>query len=217
MAGTPAYLRVNSEAPAKIPVPSMFSSRYRDPERRRAEFEATALPWLDALHRFALRLTHDGSDAADLVQETFLRAYRTFDNFEPGTNGRAWLFTIMYSIFINQQRQLARRGQTVPVEDIDRVETDAFAAADGPERAAEVEVSGVRVGPEVEEALRSLPEEFRAVVLLIDGHDMTYDEAAKVLSCPVGTVRSRLFRARRLLAGKLREYAARGGFTGGGQ
>jgi len=196
----------------------MASTRYSDPERRRAEFEATALPWLDALHRFASRLTHNGPDAADLVQEAFLRAYRTFDNFEPGTNGRAWLFTILYSIFINQQRQLARRGQTVPVEDIDRVDSpDAFAFADAPERAAEVEVSGVRVGPEVEEALRSLPEEFRAVVLLIDGHDMTYDEAAEVLSCPVGTVRSRLFRSRRRLASKLREYAARGGFTGGAQ
>lgn len=196
----------------------MFSTRFRDPERRRAEFEATALPWLDALHRFALRLTHDGSDAADLVQETFLRAYRTFDNFQPGTNGRAWLFTILYSIFINQQRQLARRGETVPVEDIDRADTPgAFAFTDASERAAEVEVSGVRVGPEVEQALRSLPEEFRAVVLLIDGHDMTYDEAAAVLSCPVGTVRSRLFRSRRLLANRLREYAARSGFTGGAQ
>ncbi|MGH8527483.1 MAG: sigma-70 family RNA polymerase sigma factor, partial [Gammaproteobacteria bacterium] len=101
----------------------MASTRYSDPEHRRAEFEATALPWLGALHRFAARLTHHGPDAADLVQETFLRAYRTFDNFEPGTNGRAWLFTIMYSIFINQQRQLARRGQNVPVEDIDQVDT----------------------------------------------------------------------------------------------
>jgi RNA polymerase sigma-70 factor (ECF subfamily) len=196
----------------------MASTRYSDPEHRRAEFEATALPWLGALHRLASRLTHHGPDAADLVQETFLRAYRTFDNFEPGTNGRAWLFTIMYSIFINQQRQLARRGQNVPVEDIDQVDTgDAFGFSDASERATEVEVSGVRVGPEVEEALRSLPEEFRAVVLLVDGHDMTYDEAAEVLSCPVGTVRSRLFRSRRLLANKLREYAARGGFTGGAQ
>jgi RNA polymerase sigma-70 factor (ECF subfamily) len=194
----------------------MASTRFGDNERRRAEFEATALPWLDALHRFARRLTHNGPDAADLVQETFLRAYRTFDNFQPGTNGRAWLFTILYSIFINQQRQQARRGLAVPVEEIDREETaDAFALSDAPQRAAEVEVSGVRVGPEVEEALRSLTAEFRAVVLLVDGHDMTYDEAAGVLGCPVGTVRSRLFRARRLLAQALREYATRSGFIGG--
>jgi RNA polymerase sigma factor (sigma-70 family) len=196
----------------------MASTRYSDPERRRAAFEATALPWLGALHGFARRLTHHGPDASDLVQETFLRAYRTFDNFQPGTNGRAWLFTILYSIFVNQQRQLARRGQTVPVEDIDGVVApDAFAVTDAHERASEVELSGVRVGPEVEEALRSLPEEFRAVVLLIDGHGLMYDEAAEILRCPVGTIRSRLFRSRRLLANKLREYAARGGFTGGDQ
>jgi RNA polymerase sigma-70 factor (ECF subfamily) len=196
----------------------MAFTRYGDTERRRAEFEATALPWLDALHRFAARLTRNGPDAADLVQETYLRAYRTFDNFQLGTNGRAWLFTILYSIFINQQRQLARRGVAVPVDEIDREETaGAVALADAPQRAAEVEVSGVRVGPEVEEALRSLTEEFRAVVLLVDAHDMTYEEAAEVLSCPVGTVRSRLFRARRLLAQALRDYAMRSGFSGGDQ
>ncbi len=185
-------------------------------QNKRAAFEATALPWLDALYRLAMRLARDPQDAADLVQETCLRAYRTFENFQPGTNSRAWLFTILYSIFINQQRRLGRQGVSVPIDELDRDETfEAHTQMDPSDAVANEEVAGVAVGPEVANALLDLRAEFRAAILLVDAEGMTYDEAAAVLQCPVGTVRSRLFRARRQLAVALREHATRTGFKGG--
>lgn len=188
----------------------------RAAELKRAEFEESALPWLDALYRVALRLTHQAQDAADLVQETCLRAYRTFDGFQPGTNARAWLFTILYSIFINQQRRLGRQGVSVPIDVLDQEESLAIGSnADPSDAVGNEAVAGHVVGPEVARALRELRVEFRAVILLVDAEGMTYEEAAAVLQCPVGTVRSRLFRARRQLAGALRDYAIRSGFDGG--
>jgi len=194
----------------------MSSEAPRTAENKRSLFEETALPWLDALYRVALRLTRDPSDAADLVQETCLRAYRTFENFRLGTNSRAWLFTILYSIYINQQQRLGRQGVTVPIEAVDRDEN--FDTRDEPEASAavaNVDVAGVPVGPEVARALGELRYEFRAAVLLVDAEGLSYEEAAVVLQCPVGTVRSRLFRARRQLARALRDYALRSGFDGG--
>ncbi len=187
-----------------------------DDEQKRAEFEAIALPWLDAVYRVALRLTRQPADAADLAQETLLRAYRTFGNFQPGTNSRAWLFTIMYSIFINEQRRLARRGVHVPIDLLEQDDALTAPSDAGPSQTLMNDVvRGFGVGPEVARALGSLTPEFRAAVLLVDAEAMTYEEAAAVLQCPVGTVRSRLYRARRHLAAALREYATRSGFTGG--
>jgi RNA polymerase sigma-70 factor, ECF subfamily len=194
----------------------MPSHTDRPADDKRVRFEETALPWLDALYRVALRLTRQDSDAADLVQETCFRAYRTFENFRPGTNSRAWLFTIMYSIFINEQRRRGRQGVAVPIEVV-----DADASFDMPNEPAAVDavtsvvVAGVAVGPEVARALAELRDEFRAVVLLVDAEGLSYEDAAAVLQCPVGTVRSRLFRARRQLAAALRAYTARSGFDGG--
>jgi RNA polymerase sigma-70 factor (ECF subfamily) len=178
-----------------------------------SRFEAMALPFMNALYNKALHLTRRPEEAADLVQETYLRACRTFANFVEGTNGKAWLFTILYSIFINNYRKAQREPETVSMDEMeetyhrelaDPAWDDEFAALAGLEKEWQ--------GPEVSEALGKLPEEFRAAVLLVDVEQLTYEEAAGVLNCPVGTVRSRLFRARRVLFVELRDYAHQRGF-----
>lgn len=190
--------------------------RQPDIDRKRAEFEATALPCMTALYGTANRLTRGSDDAEDLVQETYLRAYRTFDNFTPGTNCKAWLLTIMYSVFINQYHKTRRQPPTVAIDDLEGRFQRYLESPDDPgEGAATVDVRGMRMNPEVEQALRQLPEEFRAPVLFVDVEGLSYDEAAKVIQCPVGTVRSRLYRARRLLFAALQDYAAAMGFKGG--
>ena len=185
-----------------------------DSESRRAEFEATALPLLGAVYGTARRLTRGSDDAEDLVQETYLRAYRTFDNFERGTNCRGWLLTIMYSVFINHYHKTRRDPVTASIDALEeRFQAYLASGDDAGEAAATVEVHGVRLNPEVDQALRRLPEEFRTVVLLVDVEGLSYDEAAVVLACPVGTVRSRLYRGRKLLFAALQDYAATLGFT----
>jgi RNA polymerase sigma-70 factor (ECF subfamily) len=191
----------------------MTPKRDLDIETRRAEFEAAALPYMGALYNAARRLTHGSDDAGDLVQETFLRAYRTFDNFTPGTNCRGWLLTIMYSVFINHYHKTRRQLATLSIDDLDgRFQQYLESSEDAGESATTVDVRGLRMNPEVERALRELPEDFRAPVLFIDVEGLSYDEAAEVLRCPVGTIRSRLYRGRRLLFAALRDYAAAMGF-----
>jgi RNA polymerase sigma-70 factor, ECF subfamily len=180
---------------------------------KRELFEATAIPFMGALHNTALRLTHDPQDAADLVQETFLRAYRTFANFAPGSNCKAWLFTILYSIFINQYRQAKRRPRMESVEELEeRFHHFVQAPGDPASDITTVEGWGRRWSPEVERALRELPEEFRAPLLLIDVEGLSYEEAASVLGCPVGTVGSRLYRGRTSLFALLQGYANQAGY-----
>jgi RNA polymerase sigma-70 factor, ECF subfamily len=180
---------------------------------KRELFEATAIPFMRALHNTALRLTHDAHDAADLVQETFLRAYRTFANFAPGSNCKAWLFTILYSIFINQYRQAKRRPRIESVEELEeRFHHFVQAPGDPASDITTVEGWGWRWSPEVERALRELPEQFRAPLLLVDIEGLSYEEAASVLGCPVGTVGSRLHRGRMSLFALLQEYAHQAGY-----
>ncbi len=175
---------------------------------KREAFEAAALPFTRALYNTALRLTREPPDAADLVQETFLRAYRTFENFTPGSNCKAWLFTILYSIFTNQYHQAKRRPRMESVEDLEqRFQHFAQAPDDPTSDVTMVEGWGQRWSPEVERALRLLPEDFRSPLLLVDVEGLSYDEAASVLGCAVGTVGSRLFRGRKLLFAMLRDYA----------
>ncbi len=180
---------------------------------KREAFEAVAIPLMRALHNTALRLTQNPEDAADLVQETFLRAYRTFANFTPGTNCKAWLFTILYSIFVNQYRQAKRRPRMESVEELEeRFHRFIQAPSDPALDITTVEGWGWRWSPEVERALRELPEEFRAPLLLVDVEGLSYEEAAAVLGCPVGTVGSRLFRARMSLFALLQGYAQQAGY-----
>lgn len=195
----------------------MTSRRKLDSETKRAEFEATAVPLMKALYNAGRRLADGPEDAADLVQETYLRAYRTFDNFTPGTNCKAWLFTIMHSVYANEYHRRRRRGRTVSLDyDLEqRFQRYIEAPSDAEAAAATVAVWGVRVSPEVEGALKQLSPDFRAPVLLVDVEGLSYDEAAAVLRCPVGTVRSRLFRARRILFAALHDYATQAGFSGG--
>ena len=181
-----------------------------------AQFEAVALPFMDALYNKGLFLTHSPQDASDLVQETYLRAYRTFANFRPGTNCKAWLFTILYSIFVNQYRKTQREPDTVSMDALEEMFQQTLASADWEAEFDALAGSAMDwQGPEVRAALGKLPESFRAAVLLADVEGLTYEEAAAVLDCPVGTLRSRLFRARKILFLELRDYARKTGFLKG--
>src|SRR5262245_30939626 len=143
-----------------------------------------------------------GQDEAskDLAQDAFLRAYSKFDGFAPGTNCRAWLFTITYSLFVNQYHRGRRDPQLAPFDEEEFVSDVSSGAADVSTPARAVAAA------DVEAALAQLPGEYRAAVSLVDVERMSYEEAAAVLGCPVGTIRSRLFRARKHLAAALRDY-----------
>lgn len=172
-------------------------------ERPQTAFEATAMPFARSLYGTALRLTGHAEDALDVVQETYLRAFRTFHNFRAGTNPKAWLFTILRSVTANRYRDDQRRPQLVVLDDLDQRFT-AESRSGTPE-------APLAAG-EVERALATLPEEFRLAILLVDVEELSYEEAALAMGCPVGTVRSRLARARRGLSVALRDYAAQAGY-----
>jgi RNA polymerase sigma-70 factor (ECF subfamily) len=179
----------------------------------RVSFEEVALPFMGLLFNTAVRLAGNRDAAADIVQETYLRAFRTYGSFEDGTNAKAWLFTILYSVFTNRYRKTRREPEMAPLEGVE----ESVAAEGADDELAMLRGSLPWVsGPEAEEALSRLPESLRDTVLLVDMDELTYEEAASVLSCPVGTVRSRLFRARRLLYDDLRGYALKMGYLRGG-
>lgn len=173
----------------------------------RREFEHLARTEAPALYRTARRLARPPLEGDDLVQETLLRAYRTFVNFTPGTNARAWLFTILYSVAANAAKRAGRRVE----QGVDDVEKEVSLAGG---RVSDEEWALLRrfdATPCIEAALAALNEAFRIAVLLVDVEELTYEEAAAVVGCPVGTLRSRLFRGRRQLYGLLRDHAERGG------
>jgi len=178
---------------------------------RDAAFEREALPWLDDVYRFALSLTRDDADADDVVQETYLRAYRSWHTFIPGTECRRWLFTICRNVFL---RSRERQHPTVDLED---GEQDAVAAgsvyAAARERGYDDLYATLDLAPALRDALDELAEPFRSTVILVDVEGMTYETAAQVMGVPIGTVRSRLFRGRRLLQEKLLTVAEDLGFV----
>jgi RNA polymerase sigma-70 factor, ECF subfamily len=176
-----------------------------------ARFEAAALPFMDALYNQALRLTRHSEDASDIVQETYLRAYRTFANFKEGTNCKAWLFTILYSIFVNKYRKSQREADTVSIEELEQTFHHTLADADWERNFIATTSELDWQEPQLNHALAKLPEDFRSAVMLVDVQGFTYEEASAALECPVGTVRSRLFRARRMLFLELQDYARRTG------
>ncbi len=180
---------------------------------RRLRFEETAIPFLKPVYNVALRLARRPDDARDLAQETYLRAFRTFDSFRAGTDCRAWLLTILHSVFVNAYWKRKRRGETVS---LDLVEARLPTASARETEAGMLRAAGLEPpGAEVVQALERLPEAFRAAVLLVDVEEMRYEEAAAVLQCPVGTLRSRLFRARKLLFETLHGYASAAGYAKG--
>lgn len=171
--------------------------------RQRLDFEREALPYLSALYGSAMRLTRNPDDAADLVQETLLRAYRFFDTFQPGTNCKAWLFRILHNVFSDRYREREREQQILSQAESSEVNLARFTAGvDGP--AAPLSHGLSR---QVEAALARLPADFRTAVILADLEDFSYKEIADIMGCPAGTVMSRLFRGRKLLQGLLAEHA----------
>ena len=180
----------------------------------RPGFEEEALPWLDAVYRFSLRLTGDPSEAEDLTQETLLRAYRHWDTYTPGTSCRSWLFTICRNAFLRGREQRDRRRESLESELDVRVEAIGVAelmretGTDDPERM----FFDSFVDAEVDASIAKLPDEFRDAVVLSDLEGLSYNEIAEVLAVPVGTVKSRLYRGRRLLAKALRDYATEMGY-----
>lgn len=181
---------------------------------KHALFEQWALPHKEYLYTACLYLTHQRDEADDIFQETYLRAFRFFHQFTPGTNCRAWLLTIMHNVFRNRYAQRQRDARSVELGGVAR-EYEKKLFADGDARRsdpAEIVLAQL-VDQEIVEALRSLPEEYRTTLLLVDIEELTYEEAAAVLACPLGTVRSRLSRARRLLHAALISYAHARGYA----
>ncbi|HWO70409.1 MAG TPA: sigma-70 family RNA polymerase sigma factor [Actinomycetota bacterium] len=177
----------------------------------RGRFEREALPLLSNLYSAALRLTRNPADAEDLVQETYLRAYRGFGSFRPGTNLRAWMYRILTNTFINAYRKRQREPQTVPDDGIDEWYLyDRLAAA---EASAETEVLERIPDEDVRAALDALPEGFRMAVLLADVEGFSYREIAEIMGIPIGTVMSRLHRGRRALEKALWEKARERGIV----
>jgi RNA polymerase sigma-70 factor (ECF subfamily) len=174
------------------------------------EFEDVVLVHLDALYRTALRLTHNRAEAEDVVQETCLRAFRGFHRFDPGTNARAWAFTILRHVFLNRLRRVGREAAE---SDEPRLELGLESATLGPEldNPEEHFLQTVLHG-DVDRALRALPTAFREVVILTDLEGLSYRETSDVLDCPIGTVMSRLYRARQLLRQTLGHYAQERGY-----
>jgi RNA polymerase sigma-70 factor (ECF subfamily) len=172
----------------------------------RTEFEALAGPHLDALYRTALRMSGETASAEDLVQETVLRAFRAFGRFERGSNFKAWIFAILTNQFINEYR---RRSRAPALADFSEAEPAAEEAAlhltsEDVERLAE------HLGDAAREAIGKVPPEFRIVFLLSTFEELTYKEISAVVGIPIGTVMSRLFRARKILREELAAYARQG-------
>ncbi len=174
-------------------------------------FHEEFMPNIDSMYNFAYRLTYDEDDAKDLVQETYLKAYRFINSFQQGTNAKAWLFRILKNSFINGFRKKSKE----PLK-VDYQEVEAYYNYDETHKpvASDLRIESLRdmIGDEVSVALNSLAVDFRTVIILCDLEGFTYEEMAKILDIPIGTVRSRLHRARNLLKQKLQIYALSMGY-----
>jgi RNA polymerase sigma factor (sigma-70 family) len=177
-----------------------------------ALFEREMMPHIQALYHFAYRLTSDEDDANDLVQDTFLKAYRFIKSYEQGSNAKAWLFRILKNSFINNYRKTSKEPGKVDYEEAEAYLQTGKAAysdtLDGSEK-----IFRALVGDEVTYALNSLPVDFRTVIILCDIEEFTYEEIAKIVDIPIGTVRSRLHRARKMLRDLLTCYAVKMGYN----
>ena len=191
-----------------VPEMTAASNTTREGDMR---FEAEALPYIDDVYRFALSLTRDAADADDVVQETFLRAYRSWHTFQPGSDARRWLFTITRNVFL---RARERERKHVDVEDGDLEALTTFNAhGDTVRDGSDQILSRIDLQPALKRALDELDEPFKSAVLLVDLEDQSYEAASQILGVPIGTVRSRLFRGRRVLQDKLITYARDAGFS----
>ncbi len=175
-------------------------------------FETELLPHMDALKTFAYHLTFDDDDSEDLVQETYLKAYRFIDKYQEGTNAKAWLFKILKNAYINQYRKKVKRPTKVDFEEIISYhDTDEKSKTNYLDLREEIFQN--IMGDEITTEINNLPIDFRTVILLCDVEGFTYEEISKIIDVPIGTVRSRLFRARNILKEKLKIYAKSQGYT----
>ncbi len=189
-----------------------------DTSQKGWDFEAAAMPFVDSLFNTAFRLTRNAQDAEDLVQETYLKAYRHYDKFQEGTNLKAWLFKIMKNSFINNYRKKQRTPPQSDFADLEgslesRVIEDAVSRIKDPEE----EFLESIVDEQVQEALESLPADYRMAVILADLENFSYKEIAEILDVPVGTVMSRLYRGRKQLEAAMLDYARQHGYLRGGE
>jgi RNA polymerase sigma-70 factor (ECF subfamily) len=188
------------------------------PEDRRTLFQRQALPFVDQLYAAALRMTRNPADAQDLVQETFVKAFSAFGQFQQGTNLKAWLYRILTNTFINSYRKKQRdpyKGTIDDLEDWQLGEAVSTTSASRISRSAEAEAIDRMPDSTVKDALQSIPEDFRLAVYFADVEGFSYQEIADIMHTPVGTVMSRLHRGRRLLRDRLTGYAQERGISMG--
>ena len=175
-------------------------------------FNQEFMPHINSMYNFAYRLTLDSDDAKDLLQDTYLKAYRFIDSFQQGTNAKAWLFRILKNSFINDYRKKSKEPSKVDYQDVETYynseDVDRQITPD-----LRVEALQDMIGDEISTALNSLDVDFKTVIILCDLEGFKYEEMAKILDIPIGTVRSRLHRARNLLKEKLSEYAKKMGYN----
>ncbi|HMS66108.1 MAG TPA: sigma-70 family RNA polymerase sigma factor [Ignavibacteria bacterium] len=180
-------------------------------EQRRIDFELEAMPHMNLLHNYAYKMTFNQLDADDLLQETFLRAFRFFHKFEKGTNCKAWLFRIMKNLFINKYRKNQKEPGKVDYGEVenffDNIRSEKIDSSD-----LQQKVFSNLLDDDVTKALNSLQDDFKTVVILCDLEGLSYEEIADFVQCPIGTVRSRLHRGRKMLQEKLYDYAKQRGY-----
>ncbi len=188
----------------------VIRQQYSDQEKQ-SVFNQEFMPHINSMYNFAYRLTLDADDAKDLLQDTYLKAFRFIDSFQKGTNAKAWLFRILKNSFINDYRKKSKEPSKV-----DYQEVETFYNSEDVDRQItpdlRVEALQDMIGDEISVALNSLDVDFRTVIILCDLEGFKYEEMAKILDIPIGTVRSRLHRARNLLKEKLSEYAKKMGY-----
>jgi len=176
-------------------------------------FEEEALPHMNALYGTALRLTRNPTDAEDLVQETYLKAHRFWDRYTPGTNCKAWLFKILTNTRINQYVKVSKRPAQVNFEDVEPILEQQQPRGLQTETEGDLGAFVDLLDDELKEAMESVPEDFRVVLILSVMEGFAYKEIAEILEIPIGTVMSRLFRARKVLQTNLQEYARKRGLV----